>query len=144
MSHGAKRVKEILDGIAGMEINDITGEVIAAAIKVHTELGPGLFESVYEEILTYELMKRNLFVQRQVAIPVVYESVQMEAGFRADLIIERLVIVEIKSIETVAAVHKKRVLTYLKLAGLKIGLLINFNEELLKNGITRLYNNHLK
>ena len=89
-------------------------------------------------------MKRDLFVQRQFAIPVVYESVRMKVEFRVDLIVERSVIVEIKSIETMAAVHERQVLTYLKLAGLKIGLLINFNEELLKNGITGLYNNQFK
>ena len=127
-----------------MDVNDITGQIVDAAIKVHNELGPGLFESVYEEILAYELIKRNLFVEKQVPVPVVYESIKMEAGFRADLIVEKRVIVEIKSIEAIAPVHKKQVLTYLRLTGFKIGLLINFNEELLKNGITRLFNNHVK
>ncbi|MBD0279783.1 MAG: GxxExxY protein [Bacteroidota bacterium] len=127
-----------------MELNNITGQIVDAAIKVHNELGPGLFESVYEEILAYELQKRRLFVERQVPVPVYYDYLKMEVGFRADLIVEKQVIVEIKSIETIAPVHKKQVLTYLRLTGLKIGLLINFNEELLKNGITRLINNYVK
>jgi GxxExxY protein len=127
-----------------MLTNDITGEIIGAAIKVHSELGPGLFESVYEKILFYELSRRNLYVQKQVPIPVYYDGVKMELGFRADLVVEREIIVEIKSVETIAAVHKKQVLNYLKLCGLKIGLLIKFNEELLKNGVTRLFNNNIR
>jgi GxxExxY protein len=125
-----------------MEVNEITAQVIDASIKVHNQLGPGLFESVYEEVLAFELIKRGLFVERQVPIPVYYEELKMEVGFRADLIVEKMVIVEVKSIETVAPVHKKQVITYLRLTGLKIGLLINFNEELLKHGLTRLFNNH--
>ena len=113
-------------------------------LSKYTLLGPGLFESVYEEALTYELSKRGHIIERQVEIPVLYENIKMEVGFRADLIVDREIIVEIKSIETVMAVHKKQVLTYLRLTGLKIGLLINFNEELLKNGITRLINNNIK
>ena len=124
-----------------MELDIITGEIVDAAIKVHRELGPGLYESVYEEILAYELMKRNLQVQRQVIMPIQYEKIRMEVGFRADLIIEREVIVEIKSIEAILPVHKKQVITYLRLSGLKVGILINFNEELVKKGITRLFNN---
>lgn len=126
-----------------MQLNIITGEIVDAAIKVHNEPGPGLFESVYEEVLAYELVTRGLFVERQVPISVCYQNLKMEVGFRADLIVEKEVIVEIKSIEHLAAVHKKQVLTYLRLAKLKIGLLINFNEELLKNGITRLFNNFI-
>ncbi len=125
-----------------METNDVTAQIIDAAIKVHNQLGPGLFESVYEEVLAFELIKRNLHVERQVPIPVYYDELKMEVGFRADLIVEKQVIVEVKSIETVAPVHKKQVITYLRLSGLKIGLLINFNEELLKNGLTRLFNNY--
>jgi len=127
-----------------IRINEITGQVVDAAIKVHNELGHGLFESVYEEVLSYELTKRGFVIDRQVAIPVFYDQLKMEIGFRADLIVEKQVIVEVKSIETVAPVHKKQVLTYLRLTGFKIGLLINFNEELLKKGITRLFNNHVK
>lgn len=122
----------------------LTGKIIDAAIKVHKALGPGLFESVYEEVLAYELTKRGLIVERQVAIPVHYDDIKMDVGFRADLRVDRDVIVEIKSVEEVRAVHKKQVITYLRLTNMKIGLLINFNEELLKDGITRLYNNFVK
>ena len=125
-----------------MDINNITGIVIEECIKIHKDLGPGLFESVYEEALFYRLTtKRNLKVKRQVAIPVFYEDVKLELGFRADLIVEDEVIIEIKSIETLAAVHHKQLLTYLKLTSLKVGLLINFNELLLKDGLKRIVNN---
>lgn len=126
-----------------MLTNDITGEVVDAAIKIHKVLGPGLFESVYKEVMAYELTKRGLFVLRQKAIPVVYEGITMDVGFRADLLVEDEVIVEIKSVEAVQSVYKKQVLTYLRLTNNKIGLLINFNEELLKDGLTRLINNHI-
>ncbi|HYO21822.1 MAG TPA: GxxExxY protein [Flavisolibacter sp.] len=125
-------------------MNNLTGEIVDVAIKIQKVLGPGLFESVYEEIMFYELAKRGLIVERQVAIPVHYEAVKMDVGFRADLVIEKEIIVELKSIEVVKPVHKKQVITYLRLTNNKIGLLINFNEELLKNGITRLYNNHVR
>lgn len=125
-------------------INDVTGEIIDAAIKIHKVLGPGLFESVYEEVMAYELNKRNLIVERQKDIPVHYEEITLDIGFRADLIINREVVVELKSVELIKPVHKKQVLTYLRLTGNKIGLLINFNEELLKDGVTRLINNYAK
>jgi GxxExxY protein len=125
-----------------MDINNITGIVIEECIKIHKNLGPGLFESVYEEVLYYRLTtKRNLKVKRQVGIPVFYEDVKLELGFRADLIVEDEVIIEIKSIETLAPVHHKQLLTYLKLTSLKVGLLINFNELLLKNRLKRIVNN---
>jgi len=127
-----------------MEINDITGQIIDASIKVHTSLGPGLFESIYEEVLNYELTKRGILSERQVPIPVYYDSLKMEVGFRADILVEKKVIVELKSVEIVLPVFKKKLLTYLKLSNLQIGLLINFNEELLKKGITRLFNNYAK
>jgi GxxExxY protein len=123
------------------DYDDITALIIGSAITIHRELGPGLFESVYEELLAFELEESGLSVQRQVGIPLYYKSRKMEVGFRADLIVEEAVIVEIKSVEAIARIHKKQVLTYLKLSGLKIGLLINFNAELLKDGITRLVNN---
>ena len=126
-----------------MEINDITGIVIEEAIKIHCDLGPGLLESVYEEILAYRLIKRGLVVKRQTPIPVFYEEVKMDVGFRSDIIVENKVIVEIKSIETIAAVHSKVLLTYLKLTGITVGLLINFNEAILKNGIKRIVNNYI-
>lgn len=127
-----------------MILQETTGGVIDAAIKIHKALGPGLFESVYEEVMEYELRKQGYLVERQVAIPVRYESLIMDVGFRADLLIDKEVIVEIKSVEAVKPVFKKQVITYLRLTGYKIGLLINFNEELVKNGITRLINNHEK
>jgi GxxExxY protein len=125
-----------------MEINEITGQVVDSAIKVHKKLGPGLLESVYEEVLHYELTKRGLFSQRQVPLSVVYDDLRMDVGFRIDLLVEKKVIVEIKSVETVVPFFKKKLLNHLRLSNLEIGLLINFNEELLKNGITRLFNNY--
>ena len=127
-----------------MELNDITGQIVDAAIHIHKKLGPGLLESVYEEVLHYELVKRGLFSERQVPIAVVYDEIRMDVGFRIDLFVERKVIVEIKSVETVNPFFKKKLLNHLRLANLQIGLLINFNEELLKNGITRLFNNYAK
>ena len=125
-------------------INTITSAIIKACIELHKDLGPGLFESVYEEILYYKFQKDCLKVERQVAVPVFYEEVKMDVGFRADFIVENEVIVEIKSIEAIHPVHKKQLLTYLRLANKQIGLLINFNEEILKNGITRLINKYYK
>ncbi len=110
------------------------------AFKIHTTFGSGLLESVYETIMAYELQKRGLRVRRQQAIPVVYENVRMDLGFRADLIVENKVVVEIKSVEAIAPVHKKQLLTYLRLTDKRLGLLINFNVELIKNGISRVVN----
>lgn len=124
------------------ELNEITSSIIAACIDVHNELGPGLFESVYEEILAYKFQRSGLAVQRQVPIPVFYEGVKFDVGFRSDFIIEDQVILEIKSVEAVHPVHKKQLLTYLRLAQKQLGLLINFNEEILTKGITRLINKH--
>jgi GxxExxY protein len=101
---------------------------------------PGLLESVYEEVLVHELKKKGLTCERQKGIPVLYDGIRMELGFRADIIVEDRVIIELKSIEDVLPVHKKQLLTYLKLAHKKVGLLINFNEELMKNGVTRIAN----
>ncbi len=107
----------------------------------HKELGPGLFESVYEECLLFELIQQGLFVERQKELPVIYKAIKMEIGFRTDLIIDGKVIVEIKSVEAIAPVHQKQVLTYLWLTKLKLGLLVNFNEALIKDGIQRIVNN---
>lgn len=123
-----------------MTENEVAKHVVDAAYKIHTSLGPGLLESVYEAVLARELEKRGLNVVRQHPIPIIYESVHLEEGFRADLIVEGKVIVELKSIEAVAPVHKKQLLTYLKLADKRLGLLINFNTDLIKDGITRLVN----
>ncbi|MEJ5263298.1 MAG: GxxExxY protein [Ignavibacterium sp.] len=124
-----------------MNENDISKIIIDCCFKIHKELGPGLLESVYEEVLAYELFNCGLKIERQKGIPVVYNNLKMELGFRADLIVENKVIIELKSIEAIAPVHIKQLLTYLKLTGLKLGLLINFNEALLKDGIKRVVNN---
>jgi GxxExxY protein len=127
-------------GAKTMTENEIAKAVVDAAFKIHTTLGPGLLESVYEAVLAYELQQRGLSAVRQKPIPVIYENVHLEEGFRADLIIEGKVIVELKSVETIAPVHKKQVLTYLRLTNLKLGLLINFGDALIKDGITRIVN----
>lgn len=122
----------------------MTSIIIEESIRIHKELGPGLLESVYEEVLYYCLTKRGLNVSRQRPIPVYFEEVRMELGFRADLIVENKVIVELKSIETIPPVHFKRLITYLKCTNLTVALMINFNEVLLKNGIERIVNNFNK
>ena len=123
-----------------MTENEIAKEIVDAAYRIHTTLGPGLFESVYERALMYELEKRELRVARQQGIPIMYESICFEEGFRADLIVEEKVIIEIKSIDALAPVHKKQLLTYLRLANKRLGLLINFNVELIRDGIKRVVN----
>ena len=124
-----------------MTENEIAKIVVDAAYKVHTTLGPGLLESVYEAVLFYELKKRELHVERQVGIPVVYEEVRLEEGFRADLIVEDKLIIEIKSVAATVPVHQKQLLTYLKLTDKRLGLLINFGVFLIKDGIQRIVNN---
>lgn len=121
--------------------NQISQVIVDVAYKIHTQLGPGLLESVYEEIMFYELRRRGLKVERQKAIPVIWDDVKMEIGYRADLIVEDKVIVELKSVEALSPVHPKQLLTYLKLSNVKLGLLINFNQPLIKTGITRIVNN---
>jgi len=123
-----------------MSENQVSGEIIDSCIKIHKQLGPGLLESVYETVLAYELRSRGLQVAIQVPIPVLYEGINLEVGFCCDMLVNDLVIVELKSIETVLPVHKKQLLTYLRLAGKHIGLLINFNNELMKDGILRIVN----
>ena len=120
--------------------NEITALVVDAAVCVHSTLGPGLFEVVYEACLEHELKKRGLTVQRQVPISVVYDSMRLENAFVADLIVNDKVIVELKSIETLSPVHKKQLLTYLKLTDKRLGLLLNFGAPLMKDGIVRLAN----
>ncbi|MCA9607820.1 MAG: GxxExxY protein [Myxococcales bacterium] len=119
----------------------VSGVIVDAAIKVHRVLGPGLLESVYERALAHELALRGLKVETQVPIDVVYDGVRMEAGFRADLIVEGIVLVELKSVEHTVPVHKKQALTYARLANLRLALLLNFGARLMKDGITRLANN---
>ncbi len=123
-----------------MTENEIARQIVDAAYKIHTTLGPGLLESVYEAVLFHELKKRGLHVERQVPMPVVWDNVRLEEGFRADLIVEHKVIIELKSVEKIAPVHGKQLLTYLRLADMRLGLLINFGEALIKNGIQRVVN----
>ena len=123
-----------------MHENEISQIAVDAAVKVHSELGPGLLEFVYEVVLSYELAKRGLHIERQVSVPISYDGVKFEEGFRADIIIEGKVILEIKAIEKILPVHRKQLLTYLKLTGLKLGLILNFNAALMKDGIFRSAN----
>ena len=123
-----------------MKENDVAKQIVDAAFRVHTSLGPGLLESVYEAVLALELEQRGLRVVRQQPVPIVYQGMRIEMGYRADLIVEGCVIVEIKSVEAVAPVHKKQLLTHLRLADKRLGLLINFNVALIKEGITRIAN----
>ena len=123
-----------------MTENQIATVVVDAALKIHRALGPGLLESVYEATLAYELRHRGLTVLTQQAVPVVWEEVKLDLGFRPDIIIDSKVIVEVKSIEAIAPVHRKQLETYLRLTGMHLGLLINFNVELIKDGIQRVVN----
>ena len=123
-----------------MKENEIGDIIIDSALTIHRELGPGLMELVYEVTLAHELEQRGLKVKRQVPIAIEYGGIQFQEGFRADLIVENKVIIELKSVEKVSGVHKKQVQTYLKLTGHKLGYLLNFNEELIKKGITRCVN----
>jgi len=124
-----------------MDENAIAKLIVDVAYRIHKELGPGLFESVYESVLDYELVNEyGLFIQRQPVLPVIWKEVKLDLGFKPDIIVENKVIIELKSVETVLPVHYKQLLTYLRLTGLKLGLLINFNEALIKNGIKRVVN----
>jgi GxxExxY protein len=122
-------------------LDNITGTIINCAIEVHRVLGPGLLESAYEACLAFELVKRGLKVEKQKALPVVYQDVRLDCGYRLDLLVEELVIVEIKVVEKFAPIHKAQLLSYLKLTGCKVGLLINFNVQMLKEGVIRVVNN---
>lgn len=124
-----------------MSENEIAKLVVDLCFKLHKQYGPGLFESVYEEVFCYEWEKNGISYARQQGVPLVHESIRLEVGFRADIIIDNKVIVELKSIEALSELHYKQVLTYLKLSGLKLGLLINFNVPLIKDGIHRIVNN---
>ena len=125
-----------------MNENELSKIVLDVAFDIHKRLGPGLFESVYEAIMAHELVHEyRLNVQRQKPIPVIWKDVKLELGFRSDLIINDKLLVELKSIESLAPVHAKQVLTHIRLTNIRLGLLINFNEELLKNGIKRIVNN---
>jgi GxxExxY protein len=123
-----------------MTENEIATIIVDSAFKIHKTLGPGLLESVYQATLNYELKKRGLPVVQQVGLPVQYEEVKLEIGFRVDLIVGDKVVIEIKSVEALAAVHRKQLATYLRLMDLRLGLLLNFNVGLMKNGIQRVVN----
>ena len=126
-----------------MLTNEITATIIEESIYIHRTVGPGLFECVYEELLAYRLINRGLSIERQKAIPVVFENIKMDIGFRADLIVENKVVVEIKSVEQLAKVNSMQVLTYLRFTSTSIGLLINFNVEKLTDGVKRIANNYV-
>lgn len=120
--------------------NDLTERIIGAAISVHKELGPGLLESTYEACLAYELAEREMKFERQKNVPIIYRSIRLDCGYRVDLLVEGKVIVEIKAIERLEPIHEAQLLSYLKLSGCKVGLLINFNVKILKSGIRRFVN----
>jgi GxxExxY protein len=120
-----------------MEINQITEKIIGCAIEVHKNLGPGLIESAYEECLVFELTKAGLKVERQKPVPVVYKEIKLECGYRVDILVENLVVLELKVVDAIIPVHEAQILTYMKFANKNIGLLINFNVTMLKNGIRR-------
>ena len=126
-----------------MTENELAKMVFDAGMKVHKALGAGLLESAYEECLFYELQKSGLFVEKQKALPLIYEDVKLDAGYRIDLLVERKLVVEIKSVETLNDLHLAQILTYLKLSNCKLGLLINFNTVLFKNGVKRVINGQL-
>ncbi|MFO0801771.1 MAG: GxxExxY protein [Gemmataceae bacterium] len=123
-----------------MTENEVAAIVVDTAFHIHVKLGPGLLESVYHAVLAYELRKRGLRVETEVPVPVVWEDVRLEVGFRADMIVEEILIVELKSVESVAPVHKKQLLTHLRLTDRRLGLLINFGAALIKDGISRVVN----
>jgi len=120
--------------------NSLTGKIIAAAIEVHRHLGPGLLEAVYEEALIFELNARGLYVLQQVALPVIYKNQPLNSNYRLDLLVNKEVIVELKSVQRIENIHKAQLLTYLKMANLRYGLLLNFNVSMMKQGICRLLN----
>jgi len=123
-----------------MTENELSQIVVDVAFKIHTALGPGLLESVYQKVFAYELRKHGVTVEEEVPLPVIWDEVKMDVGFRLDLFVERKLIIELKSVEKVSPAHKKVLLTYLRLSNCKLGLLMNFGEELMKTGITRVVN----
>jgi GxxExxY protein len=123
-----------------LNVNDLTEIIIGAAISVHKELGPGLLESAYEACLAYELTERKLKVERQKGLPVVYRGVQLDCGYRIDVLVENQVVVEIKAVESIEPIHEAQLLSYLRLSGCEVGLLINFHVKVLKEGIRRFVN----
>ena len=126
---------------ANKNLNELSSQVIACAIEVHKALGPGLLESVYEVCLAKELISQGLFIQRQIMLPVIYKNEQLKLDFRIDVLVEREIILELKAVEAILPVHEAQLITYLKLANKRLGLLINFNQPSLKDGIRRRVNN---
>src|SRR5690554_6827755 len=126
-----------------MTENEISKKIIGAAIEVHKQLGPGLLESTYEVCLAYELKQQGLNIQTQVALPIVYKEVKLEAGYRIDILVENKVIIELKAVDALADIHTAQLLTYLKLKNLKLGLLINFNSVRVVDGVKRILNGYL-
>ena len=120
------------------ELNDLTYKIIGCAYRVHSNLGPGLLESTYEVCLEHELLKAGLSVERQKALPVIYDEIKLEAGYRIDLLVNQKIILELKSVAAIIPIHKAQLMTYLKLSGLKLGLLLNFNVQDMKRGINRV------
>lgn len=121
-----------------MEENEITGNILKAAIEVHKHLGPGLLESAYEECLCWELKQQGLEIQRQVPLPVIYKEVHLDIGYRLDIVVNKSLILELKTVEKLLPIHEAQLLTYLRLSGLKTGLLLNFNTAVLRDGIKRM------
>lgn len=126
-----------------MSENEIAHKIIGIALEVHRSLGPGLLESAYQECLSYKLLKSGLYIEKEKPIPLVFEEVKLECGYRIDILVEKKVVIELKSVESLNDVHLAQTLTYMKLGGFKLGLLINFNVDLLKNGIKRVINGKL-
>jgi GxxExxY protein len=123
------------------QLNSITEQIIGAAIDVHRTLGPGLLESAYEACLMFELVSRGLKVEKQKPLPVIYRDVKLDCGYRLDLVVENAIVIELKAIDKLLPIHRAQLLSYLKLSGLKVGLLINFHTKMLKDGVVRLVNN---
>jgi len=123
-----------------MNENEIAKIIVDTAFRIHTRLGPGLLESAYQAIMVYELQNRGLQVEAEISMPIHYDGITLDVGYRADIVVERLVTIELKSVEKIAEVHKKQLLTYLRLADMRLGLLVNFGAPLIKDGITRIVN----
>lgn len=124
------------------EMNELSGRIIGAAIEVHRALGPGLLESAYEECLCYELFLRGISVQRQKPLPLVYKNTKLDCGYRLDIVVENKIILELKACDYIEEIHKAQLLTYLKVSGIKLGFLLNFNVPVMREGIVRMVNNY--
>jgi GxxExxY protein len=127
---------------AAVENDPLTEKIIGLAIEIHRQLGPGLLESAYEECLCFELKQAGMVFERQLSVPVVYKSVRLDCAYRLDLVVEKRLIVEVKSVERLMPIHEAQLITYLRLTGVPVGLLLNFNTDVLKNGIRRLVHPH--